>query len=97
MAGGARSGLKRLAFSHCMKDLEGLNGLGSPLGIETLEHLKGAERAEAAKWPVEPVRDCNHLRKCIVLRLLARLNGLRSPCGIETARIQKRKITLRKG
>ncbi len=35
----------------------GLNGLGSPLGIETVKYLVDKYHIPLAKWPGEPVRD----------------------------------------
>ncbi len=35
----------------------GLNGLGSPFGIETVKNGETCVLATMAKWPGEPVRD----------------------------------------
>jgi len=57
MAWGARSGLK-LSRKRCIDHLlHGLNGLGSPFGIETVTSLNSFMLELMAKWPGEPVRD----------------------------------------
>ncbi len=57
MAWGARWGLKP-RLPEIMEIVEWrLNGLGSPLGIETPEILFDISLMAEAKWPGEPVGD----------------------------------------
>jgi hypothetical protein len=58
MASRARQGLRHpdaLALSRL--EQQGLNGLCSPLGIETSAHVYDGVEHSVAKWPVEPAGD----------------------------------------
>src|SRR6266567_123913 len=57
MAWGARSGLKPFIGCLTLALQDGLNGLGSPFGIETRNQHHLDRWREEAKWPGEPVRD----------------------------------------
>ncbi len=56
MAWEARSGLKRDGRIGLGEPQDGLNGLGSPFGFETLIVACDGKRRVAAKWPGMPVR-----------------------------------------
>src|SRR6266704_854179 len=87
MAWEARLGLKPCFLLLCLPLIEGLNGLGSPSGIETLHQrelssmkrpwlngLGSPSGIETISFPLAPV--CS----------IRWLNGLGSPSGIETLR-----------
>jgi len=57
MACGARWGLKRIRCIYKHNKSYWLNGLWSPLGIETLDNRESVKLFRMAKWPVEPVGD----------------------------------------
>ncbi len=58
MAWGARSGLKQKPTRGIKYAKTGLNGLGSPFGIETIQPARLSHLPIwSAKWPGEPVRD----------------------------------------
>ncbi len=57
MAWEARSGLKRRLAGSGKRTWEGLNGLGSPFGIETQVAMWNDLTHFSAKWPGKPVRD----------------------------------------
>ncbi len=58
MAWEARSGLKLPGLIANVPPVKpGLNGLGSPFGIETTMDVSDAILLAAAKWPGKPVRD----------------------------------------
>ncbi len=57
MAWEARSGLKPNEHVLMEADYLRLNGLGSPFGIETRDHVVYTFNAASAKWPGKPVRD----------------------------------------
>ncbi len=57
MAWEARSGLKLGDFEQYLIADRGLNGLGSPFGIETGLMLGFGFGVLLAKWPGKPVRD----------------------------------------
>src|SRR6266567_3588843 len=62
MAWGARPGLKRHGGKHKGVYCLGLNGLGSPSGIETGYQGCLTIQKRSAKWPGEPVRDSSDNR-----------------------------------
>ena len=57
MAWEARSGLKLPGHPPCIYGDSGLNGLGSPFGIETGYAAPEQYGTIKAKWPGKPVRD----------------------------------------
>ena len=57
MACGARWGLKQEPSRFVLHVLAWLNGLWSPLGIETISASADENTLIEAKWPVEPVGD----------------------------------------
>ncbi len=57
MAWEARSGLKHVQIGLRQNSSHGLNGLGSPFGIETLVLGLQVLGNGLAKWPGKPVRD----------------------------------------
>ncbi len=57
MAWEARSGLKRYEERGSRANGCGLNGLGSPFGIETVIEPRPDLIDDEAKWPGKPVRD----------------------------------------
>ncbi len=81
MAWEARSGLKvefLLVLSRCCC---GLNGLGSPFGIERLEGKSSIATFLPAKWPGKPVREIENKNDDHVNSMSLGLNGLGSPSG----------------
>src|SRR6266571_5129917 len=84
MAWGARSGLKRRKSSCCALTQDGLNGLGSPFGIETrCIQWRRIERNQGLNGLGSPFGiETPGLRILSLMNLW--LNGLGSPFGIET-------------
>src|SRR6266446_1733769 len=84
MAGGARSGLKLSAEEVFTFTTSGLNGLGSPFGIETPSDCWALTNKERLNGLGSPFGIETAYGKTDNHGQLPRLNGLGSPFGIET-------------